>query len=144
MGAPAQPHLHPAVAAGSSSLQGLLWGNTTDAQSRNCFCVALLGPCADVHCRTGTHPWLQAVRLGWSGFGAGLSVGKALIEEQAALLNGLLSYSSSLLGSPCEWRCGQQRGSCAACRSSSSSSAVQVCIAAFAAATLTPLLPARS
>jgi hypothetical protein len=45
---------------------------------------------------------LQAVRLGLSGFGAGLSVGKALIEEQACLLNGLLSYSSSLLGSPCK------------------------------------------
>lgn len=45
---------------------------------------------------------LQAVRLGLSGFGAGMSVGKALIEEQACLLNGLLTYSSSLLGSPCE------------------------------------------
>jgi hypothetical protein len=31
-----------------------------------------------------------------------MSIGKALIEEQACLLNGLLSYSSSLLGSPCE------------------------------------------
>lgn len=38
-----------------------------------------------------------------SGFGAGLSIGKALIEEQACLLNGLLSYTSSLLGSPCEY-----------------------------------------
>lgn len=44
----------------------------------------------------------QALRLGVSGFGAGLSIGKALIEEQACLLNGLLSYTSGLLGSPCE------------------------------------------
>jgi len=47
------------------------------------------------------------MRTGLSGFGAGLSIGKALIEEQACLLNGLLSYSSNLLGSPCEWH-GQQ------------------------------------
>lgn len=42
-----------------------------------------------------------------------MSVGKALIEEQACLLNGLLTYSSSLLGSPCEsirWQ--QQLSAC--------------------------------
>jgi hypothetical protein len=47
-------------------------------------------------------PAAQAVKTGLSGFGAGLSLGKILIEEQACLLNGLLSYTSNLLGSPCE------------------------------------------
>lgn len=56
-----------------------------------------------VHCLCGAVVlFCQAVRLGLSGFGAGMSIGRALIEEQACLLNGLLNYSSSLLGSPCE------------------------------------------
>ncbi|WIA23404.1 hypothetical protein OEZ85_000161 [Tetradesmus obliquus] len=42
----------------------------------------------------------QALRLGLSGFSAGMSIGKTLIEEQAGLLNGMLRYSSGLLGSP--------------------------------------------
>jgi hypothetical protein len=43
---------------------------------------------------------LQALRLGLSGFSAGMSIGKSLIEEQASLLNGMLSYTSGFLGSP--------------------------------------------
>eukprot|EP00879_Flechtneria_rotunda_P023041 GHRR01024356.1.p1 GENE.GHRR01024356.1~~GHRR01024356.1.p1 ORF type:complete len:241 (+),score=39.36 GHRR01024356.1:137-859(+) len=42
----------------------------------------------------------QALKLGVSGFSAGLSVGKSLIEEQASLLNGMLNYTSGFLGSP--------------------------------------------
>lgn len=47
-----------------------------------------------------SHGAVQALRLGASGFGAGLSIGRALVEEQACLLNGLLSYTSGLVGSP--------------------------------------------
>jgi hypothetical protein len=43
---------------------------------------------------------LQALRLGLSGFSAGMSIGKSLIEEQASLLNAMLSYTSGFLGSP--------------------------------------------
>eukprot|EP00878_Enallax_costatus_P020310 GHUV01021462.1.p1 GENE.GHUV01021462.1~~GHUV01021462.1.p1 ORF type:complete len:254 (+),score=38.97 GHUV01021462.1:133-894(+) len=42
----------------------------------------------------------QALKLGMSGFSAGLVVGKSLIEEQASLLNGMLQYTSGFLGSP--------------------------------------------
>lgn len=43
---------------------------------------------------------LQALRLGVSGFSAGLSIGKSLIEEQAGLLNNVLGATASFLGSP--------------------------------------------
>lgn len=43
---------------------------------------------------------VQALRLGLSGFSAGMSIGKSLIEEQASLLNGMLNYTSGFLGSP--------------------------------------------
>lgn len=42
----------------------------------------------------------QALKLGMSGFSAGLTIGKSLIEEQASLLNGMLQYTSGFLGSP--------------------------------------------
>jgi hypothetical protein len=42
----------------------------------------------------------QALRSGLFGFTTGLSIGKALVEEQASLLNNLLGYTSNLLGSP--------------------------------------------
>jgi hypothetical protein len=57
-----------------------------------------------VSCLSCTRVPPQALRLGASGFGAGLSIGRALVEEQACLLNGLLSYTSGLVGSPCECR----------------------------------------
>ncbi|KAF8061064.1 alpha-glucosidase [Scenedesmus sp. PABB004] len=41
-----------------------------------------------------------AARLGLAGFSAGLSLGRALIEEQASLLHTMLAYTSSFLGSP--------------------------------------------
>lgn len=42
----------------------------------------------------------QALHLGACGFSAGLTVGRCLIEEQAALLHGALRCTTSLLGSP--------------------------------------------
>eukprot|EP00775_Hariotina_reticulata_P000750 gene750-1055_t len=46
------------------------------------------------------HGIAEALRVGASGFTTGLSIGKTLIEEQASLLNNVVGYTSSLLGSP--------------------------------------------
>lgn len=43
---------------------------------------------------------VQAVRIGASGFTTGMSVGRALIEEQTSLLGSVLASMNGLLGSP--------------------------------------------
>lgn len=43
---------------------------------------------------------VRALRVGVSGFAAGMSVGRALIEEQTSLLGGVLASMNGLLGSP--------------------------------------------
>ena len=42
----------------------------------------------------------KAVRVGAAGFAAGVSLGRALVEEQTQLLGGVLSSMGGLLGSP--------------------------------------------
>jgi hypothetical protein len=43
---------------------------------------------------------VRALRVGASGFVAGVSIGRALIEEQTSLLAAVLASMNSLLGSP--------------------------------------------
>jgi hypothetical protein len=43
---------------------------------------------------------VRALRVGASGFAAGVSIGRALIEEQTSLLAAVLASMNSLLGSP--------------------------------------------
>jgi hypothetical protein len=61
-------------------------------------------------------PKVRALRVGATGFVTGMSVGRALIEEQTSLLSSVLSSMNGLLGSPyaellwCQvsgrwWRC---------------------------------------
>ena len=56
--------------------------------------------CNAPHAAPHTLAQIKAVKVGAAGFATGMSVGRALIEEQTSLLGGVLASMNSLLGSP--------------------------------------------